>query len=139
MYLLDTNVLSELRRTRPHGAVLAWIDARRAVDLFTSAICIGELQRGAELIRSRDPARADQLEAFIDRCEGMFHVLAVDAKVARSHARMMMGLSDDLYDDGLIAATAHVHALSVVTRNTSDFARFPVSYIDPWSATAPKG
>jgi toxin FitB len=132
MYLLDTNVVSELRRARPHGAVLAWLDSVDDADLHLSAVTIGEIQAGIEITRQQDAAKAAEIEAWLDQVAGTFNVLPMDARTFRTWARMMHGRSDDLIEDAMIAATADVHNLTVVTRNLRDFEGLGVGVLDPF-------
>jgi toxin FitB len=132
MYLLDTNVVSELRRARPHGAVLAWLDSVDDADLHLSAVTIGEIQAGIEITRQQDAAKATEIEAWLDQVAGTFNVLPMDARTFRTWARMMHGRSDDLIEDAMIAATADVHNLTVVTRNVRDFEGMGVGVLDPF-------
>jgi predicted nucleic acid-binding protein len=132
LYLLDTNVVSELRRARPHGAVVAWL---RSVDprlLRLSAVSLGEIQAGIEITRDRDPGRAAELERWADEIAGLYEVLPMDVPVYRAWARLMHRKSDTLADDARIAATALVHALVVVTRNVRDFRHFGVPTLNPF-------
>jgi toxin FitB len=132
MYLLDTNVISELRRSRPHPAVVAWLSAARADQLFLSAVTLGELQAGVELTREQDPKKAEEIEAWIDSVAATNNVLPLDGVIFRRWARLMHKRSSDLIEDGLIAATALVHHLTVVTRNLRDFERLGVPTLDPF-------
>ena len=133
MYLLDTNVVSELRRPRPHAAVVAWIRDAPAESLHLSAVTIGEIQAGIEVTRTQDPAKAAELEAWLDaRLLGGFDVLPVDAAAFREWARLMHGRSETLVVDAMIAAVAVVHRLTVVTRNVRDFEGLGVAVVDPW-------
>ena len=133
MYLLDTSVVSELRRPRPHAAVLAWIRDVPAESLHLSAVTIGEVQAGIEVTRAQDPAKAAELEAWLDaRLLGGFDVLPVDAAAFREWARLMHGRSETLIVDAMIAAVAIVHRLTVVTRNVRDFEGLRVAVVDPW-------
>ena len=132
MYLLDTNVVSELRRPRPHPSVVAWIRDAPAESLHLSAVTIGEIQAGIEVTRTQDPAKAAELEAWLDaRPLGGFDVLPVDAAAFREWARLMHGRSETLIVDAMIAAVAIVHRLTVVTRNVRDFEGL-VAVVDPW-------
>lgn len=132
MYLLDTNVVSELRRSRPHGAVVAWLQKIADADLFISAVTLAELQSGVELARENDAVKASQIEAWLDRVEQTLHVLPMDAIAFRRWARLMHCRSDDLIEDAMIAATALVHDLTVVTRNSRDFEGFGVRLLNPF-------
>jgi toxin FitB len=132
LFLLDTNVVSELRRARPHGAVVAWLNSTAEASLRVSAATLGEIQRGIEIMRERDAAKAREIEAWADKVEQTFAVVPADAAVFRQHARLMRGRSDATYEDALIAATAHVYDFTVVTRNVADFARLGVRLFDPF-------
>jgi predicted nucleic acid-binding protein len=132
VFLIDTNVVSELRKPRPHPGVLAWFEGASDKDLHLSAITLGELQAGVEITRGLDPAKAAAIEAWIDRVAETWSVLALDAAVCRCWARLMHKRQDDLLQDAMIAATAQVHGLTVVTRNLRDFQVFGVPLLDPF-------
>jgi predicted nucleic acid-binding protein len=132
MYLLDTNVISELRKNKPHGGVLAWIDTIADEEIFLSALTLGELQAGVELTRRQDPAKAAQIEAWLDQVAGSYQILPMDGRLFREWARLMDGRPDQLLEDAMLAATARVHRLTVVTRNTRDFKLFDVPVFDPF-------
>ncbi|HZP87356.1 MAG TPA: type II toxin-antitoxin system VapC family toxin [Burkholderiales bacterium] len=132
MFLLDTNVVSELRRPRPHGAVVAWIEKIDDANLHISVVTIGEIQAGIELTRDQDPERAGQIEAWLERVVGLYNLLPMDATIFRTWARIVHRKSDALYEDAMIAATAKVHNLTVVTRNVSDFRLFDVAVLNPF-------
>lgn len=134
MYLLDTNVISELRKPRPRGAVVAWVEAVADGDLHLSAVTLGELQAGIEITREQDREKAEQIEAWVDEVARTWNVLPLDGRVFRAWGRLMHRRSDDLLVDGLIAATASVHHLVVVTRNVRDFRPFGVETLDPFAA-----
>ena len=132
MYLLDTNVISELRRPRPHGAVVAWLESVADHDLHLSAVTLGELQAGVEITREQDPEKAAEIESWIDQVEQTWNVVPLDGRIFRVWARLMHRRSDDLLADALIAATAKVHHLVVVTRNVRDFTPFGAKTLDPF-------
>ena len=134
MYLLATNVVSELRRPRPHGAVLAWLQAVDDAQLFISAVTLGEIQAGIELTREQDTDKASEIEAWLDQVAAAYNVLPLDAAAFREWARLMHRRSDTLYEDAMIAATARVHGLTVVSRNVADFKALGMEAIDPFTA-----
>ena len=134
-YLLDTNVVSELRKPKPHGAVVQWIQDIQDVDLHISAVTIGEIQAGIELTREQDEPKAVELEQWLEIVSGSFNVVPMDALAFRVWARLMHKTSDTLYEDAMIAATAKVHKLTVVTRNVTDFKSFGVSVLNPFTST----
>ncbi len=132
MYLLDTNVVSEFRRLRPHGAVLAWVASQPDANLHVSALTIGELQTGAERTRDHDPEKAAELEAWIARTAGGYPILPMDGPAFREWARLMHCRPGSLAQDAMIAATAVVHNLIVATRNTRDFALLGIETFNPF-------
>lgn len=135
MYLLDTNIVSELRRTRPHPSVVEWVQGTRSGDMFLSAVTIGEIQAGIEITREQDAVKADELEAWLaQQLLGSFDILAMDADAWREWARLMHRGSNTLLLDSMIAAIATVHRLIVVTRNVRDFEPFDVPLLDPFGS-----
>jgi toxin FitB len=132
MYLLDTNVISELRRPRPHGAVLAWLKSVDDSQLNVSAVTLGEIQAGIELTREQDAAKATKIENWLELVATSYNVLPMDAKAFRRWASVMHRQSDTLYEDAMIAATAQVHGLIVVTRNVADFKALGVRVFNPF-------
>lgn len=134
MYLLDTNVVSELRKPRPHGAVVAWLESVDDLHLSVSVVTIGEIQAGIELTREQDSAKADEIETWLELVAATYNVLPMDASVFRHWARLMHRKSDTLYEDAMIAATARVHGLTVVTRNVADFKALGAPVFNPFVA-----
>lgn len=138
MYLLDTNIVSELRRVRPNGAVVAWLESVAEADLHLCALSLGEIQAGIELTREQDPEKAAQLERWADQLATAYNILPMDAAVFRLWARLMHKKSDTLYEDAMIAACALTHKLTVVTRNVRDFEHFDVPVFNPFEHRFPQ-
>jgi len=134
MYLLDTNVVSELRKPKPHGAVLAWVEALSDEQLHLSAVTIGEIQVGIELTREQDGAKALEIQGWLELVASSYNVLPMDAPAFRAWAKLMHRRSDTVYEDAMIAATAKVHGLTVATRNVADFKAFGVPLLNPFKA-----
>ena len=139
MYLLDTNVISELRRPdRAEENVRRWSRRIAAAELYLSAITVMEIELGILLVERRDPAQAAILRTWLE--QGVLvnfsdRILAIDLPVARRCAALHV--PDPRSErDAMIAATALVHGMTVVTRNTSDFAATGVSLLDPWQRSA---
>lgn len=132
MYLLDTNVVSELRKPKPHGGVLAWLQGVDDSELFLSAVTLGEIQAGIELTREQNPAKAAEIEAWLELVASAYNVLPMDGAVFRHWARLMHRQSDTLYEDAMIAATAKTHGLTVVTRNVADFQALGLQVFNPF-------
>lgn len=140
-YLLDTCVLSELRRPQPDQGVLDWLGQVAEARLYLSVLTIGEIQQG--IARLADSKRKSALQAWLEealltRFAG--RVLAVDTEVTLEWGllrgeQQRTGQAPPVVDS-LLAATAIVHQLTVVTRNVRDFARFPVRVLNPWAADA---
>jgi predicted nucleic acid-binding protein len=131
-YLLDTNVVSELRKSKPHGGVLAWLKDLRDEQIFLSAVTFGELQRGIERTKGQNRIKAEEIESWVDRLAGSTQILSMDAVCFREWARVMEGKQDHLLEDAMIAATARIHGLVVATRNDQDFAQLDVAVVNPF-------
>ena len=133
LYLLDTNIVSELRKPRPHGGVLAWLQSMDNAQLYLSAVTVGEIQAGIELTREQDRTKASEIEAWLELLAGAYNVLPMDATIVRAWARLMHRKSDTLYEDAMIAATAQVHGLTVATRNVADFHALGFEVFNPFA------
>ena len=133
MYLLDTHIVYELRRPKPHGAVLAWLASVDEKDLYLSSFSLGEIQRGIEITRQQDATKAQSLELWLDQLAGAFEILGLDTAVMREWARMMHRESNTLSEDAMLAATARVHGLQMITRNTADFEVLGVHCFNPFN------
>jgi len=132
MYLLDTNIVSELRKPRPQAAVISWLKGVDDSDLHISVVTLGEIQAGIEITREQDAAKAAEIEAWADQVAAAYNVLPMDAATFRQLVKLMHRQSDTVYEDAMIAATALVHKLTVVTRNVADFKRFGVPMLNPF-------
>jgi predicted nucleic acid-binding protein len=133
-YLLDTNVVSELRRAKPHGAVTAWLQTVPDDELNISAVTIGEIQAGIEITRELDEARATEIGGWLERVLVTFNILDMDARAFRVWARLMHKKPPDLIEDAMIAATAVTRGLTVVTRNVRDFKILGVPTLNPFES-----
>lgn len=133
MYLLDTNVISELRKPKPHGAVVEWISKVNDSELFLSAVTVGEIQSGIETTRDQDPLKANQIENWLDQLINNFDILPMDTLAFRIWSKLMAKESSTVNEDAMIAAIAISNNLTVVTRNVKDFQRFEVRLINPFN------
>ena len=134
MYLLDTVVLSEIRKRQRDPAVVQWITKQRDSDLFLSAVTIGEIERVIVLQKNRNPPFSDELSQWLDKILSLYsdRVLPVDISTARLWGRLSAEIGNDS-PDLLIAATAMIHGLTVVTRNTRHFEPTGVAILNPFS------
>ena len=132
MYLLDTNVVSELRKAKPHRAVVAWLQGLDNTQLHLSAVTISEIQAGIELTREQNQVKAKDIEAWLELVASSYNVLPMDAAAFRAWAQLMHRKSDTVYEDAMIAATAKIHGLTVATRNVADFKIFGISLVNPF-------
>ena len=139
MYLLDTNIVSELRKRKPHQGVVAWVRAIPEEALYLSAVTIGEIQAGIEVTRGQDPRKAEEIEGWLENLAQSFNVVPADAGIFRRWAQLMHRRPEHHLEDALIAATALVRGLTVVTRNVDDFRPFEVDLINPFTAAVAAG
>lgn len=134
-FLLDTNIISEIRKTgRAHPNVIAWVNATDVKDMGTSVVVLAEIRRGIELKRRHDPVQAKALDTWFEQMRrGLAdRVLPVDEAVADRWARL--SVPDPLpFIDGLLAATAIVQGLTLVTRNIADVSRTGAELFDPFA------
>jgi toxin FitB len=132
-YLVDTNVVSELRKTEPDPNVLAWYGGVTSAEIFVSALSIGEIRLGIERLRRKDGPRANLLEQWLHGLHTSYgdHIINVDAAVAEEWGRL--NVPDPLpVIDGLLAASAKIRGWTLVTRNTVDLARSGVALLNPF-------
>jgi predicted nucleic acid-binding protein len=138
MYLIDTNIISELHKgSRCDPNVASWFRRTRDDELFLSALGIGEIRQGIERLRPRNPRRAQALETWLDELKESFsdRILPVDERVAQHWGRLN---ARDLLPaiDSLLAATAEAHGLTLVTRNVRDIERSGVRCLNPFEAAS---
>ena len=133
MYLIDTVVLSELRKIQRDRNLVAWFERQRSSDLFLSVITIGEIERGIAHQHKRDPGFADALAAWLDRVLVLYRerILPFDLQIARRWGNLSAALGNESADL-MIAATALEHGLTVVTRNEADFVPTGVPVLNPF-------
>jgi len=131
-YLLDTNVVSESRRRGGDPAVVAWLDSVRPEDLFVSALVLGEIRRGIERLRPRDPQQAGILERWLIELRERFgdRIVSIDGEIAEAWGVITAAGSVPV-EDGLMAATAKVRGMVFVTRNVGGVASTGVSVLNP--------
>ncbi len=133
MYLIDTVVLSELRKPQRDARLTAWVARQRTTDLFVSVITIGEIERGISRQRATDPDFAAALAAWLDRVLALYgeRVVPFDLQIVRRWGQLSAALGNDSADL-MISATALEHGLTVVTRNVSDFEPTGVATLNPF-------
>lgn len=140
-FLVDTNVISELRKgERADTAVRTWFARVDDDDVFLSVLVVGEIRKGIERVRRRDPAQAPPLEAWLRRITAGYadRILPVTVDIAEAYGRF--NVPDPLPTiDSLVAATAHVHGMTVATRNVGDIVRTGVPVVNPFEAATPEG
>ena len=131
-FLLDTNVISELRKPKPHGAVVEWILTLQEEQIYLSAVTLGELQAGIEMTRRQDVTKAREIERWVDQLDATFQILPMDSSCFREWGRIMQGKPNQLMEDAMFAATARIHGLTVATRNERDFKLWDVPVFNPF-------
>jgi toxin FitB len=133
MFLLDTVIISELRKRKPDAGVLEWVAGQQEDQLFLSVVTLGEIERGIEKQRRAAPEFADELMVWTEGLTGLYadRILPVTPAIARCWGRLS-ARAGNTGADLLIAATAITHGLTVVTRNTSDFEPAGVGVLDPF-------
>lgn len=134
MFLIDTDVVSALRKRQRHPEIARWVEAQRSADLYLSVVTVGEIERGIERQQRRDPVHAHALADWLDRLIALYddRILAVDLSAARRWGRLSHLIGHE-GADLLIAATALEHGLTVVTRNVRHFEPTGVPVLDPSS------
>jgi predicted nucleic acid-binding protein len=135
-FLLDTNIVSELRKKAPDANVVDWSRVNARTGAYISALVVGEIRQGIERVRPRDPKQADVLEGWLDGLVDTYQdrILPVSVAVADEWGRMNAAPKPPPVVDGLMAATAKVHRLTLATRNVADVARTGVPLVNPFDA-----
>jgi predicted nucleic acid-binding protein len=139
MYLVDTVVLSELRKPQRDAGLASWVGRQRTADLFVSVITIGEIERGIARQRATDADFAAVLAGWLDRVLALYgeRILPFDLQAARRWGQLSAALGNDSADL-MISATALEHGLTVVTRNVSDFEPTGVATLNPFNSRPPR-
>lgn len=132
IYALDTNVVSELRRKRPHGGVLAWYLAQKPEAVVVPAVVAGEIQQSVERSRLTDPAKAVEIETWLDGILKQFVFVPADEGIFRVQVGLKETQKTLQYEDALIAATAKVYGMVIATRNVKDFAGLGIPVVNPF-------
>lgn len=132
LFLLDTGIVAELRKPKPHAAAVAWLSALSSSDIAIAAVTAGELQSAIERTRRTNAAKADELDRWLKGLCGEITVLQADDGVFRLWARLATGRPSASYADALIAATALHHDLTVATRHPASFVPFGVLVANPF-------
>jgi toxin FitB len=132
-FLLDTNVVSEIRRPRPNPNVQAWLASVPEADLYLSVLVVGEIRQGVERLRRRDPARVAPYEVWLSELVRQFadRLVPITAEVCEEWGRLNVPDPRPVID-GLMAATAKVRGWTFVTRNVADLARADVRLLNPF-------
>jgi predicted nucleic acid-binding protein len=133
-FLLDTNIVSELRKSAPNPHVLAWQQRQAHAEGYISTLVVGEIRQGVERIRPRDPQQAEALDRWLHGLIAAYQerILPVTVTVAEQWGRLNVPPQPPPIIDGLMAATAIVHRLTLVTRNVTDVARTGVALVNPF-------
>ncbi|MBT8227280.1 MAG: type II toxin-antitoxin system VapC family toxin [Dactylosporangium sp.] len=136
-FLLDTNVVSELRKVNPNAGVLSWYHDHADAEVFLSCLVLGEIRQGIERLRRRHSPKADLLEQWVVGLLSTYHdrILPVTAEIAEVWGQLNVPPSPPPVVDGLMAATAKVHRLTLATRNVSDVVRTGVRLVNPFTPT----
>ncbi len=132
MYLLDTEVVSELRRKQPHQRVLGWFSGVAPDHVYLSAVTVGEIQTGIEFSRVKDATEAEELESWLGKMVDTHRILPMDPAAFRVWGRLLYRRWNTRMTDAMIAATAVLHRLTVVTGNPQVYDRLGVETLNPY-------